>query len=153
MRRELHLIAHDIRSLENVGALFRACDSLGVAKLWLAGFTASPPDSRISKVALGAELSVPFESVADISEVFRKLKHEGVPVYALELTDKAVDLAKFAPPDRMALLLGTETTGIPPSLIEKCEGTIKIGQHGIKESLNVAVAAGIAAWAILNVRV
>jgi len=152
MRRELHLIANDIRSLENVGALFRACDSLGVAKLWLAGYTAAPPDSRISKVALGAELSVPFEHVADIGEVFRKLKEGEIPVYALELTGDAIDLAKFAPPDRLAILLGTETTGITPSLLEKCEGTIKIGQHGIKESLNVAVAAGIAAWAILNVR-
>lgn len=152
MRRELHLIAHDIRSLENVGALFRACDSLGVTKLWLAGFTAAPPDARISKVALGAELAVPFEAVTDISEVFRKLREQEIPVYALELTESAVDLAKFAPPDRLAILLGTETTGIPPSLIEKCEGTIKIGQHGIKESLNVAVAAGIASWAVLNAR-
>lgn len=152
MRRELHLIAHDIRSLENVGALFRLCDSLGVAKLWLAGFTAAPPDPRISKVALGAELAVPFEAVTDISEVFKKLDEQKIPVYALELTESAVDLAKFAPPDRLAILLGTETTGIPPSLIEKCEGTVKIGQHGIKESLNVAVAAGIASWAVLNPR-
>ena len=83
MRRELHLIAHDIRSLENVGALFRACDSLGVAKLWLAGFTAAPPDARISKVALGAELAVPFEAATDIAEVFRKLREQEIPVYAL----------------------------------------------------------------------
>ena len=152
MRRELHLIAHDIRSLENVGALFRACDSLGVAKLWLAGFTAAPPDARISKFSLGAELAVPFEAVTDIAGVFRKLREQEIPVYALELTETAIDLAKFAPPDRLAILLGTETTGVPPSLIERCEGTIKIGQHGIKESLNVAVAAGIAAWAILNAR-
>ena len=153
MRRELHLIAHDIRSLENVGALFRTCDSLGVAKLWLAGYTATPPDPRISKVALGAELSVPFEAVTDIADVFRKLREQEIPVYALELTESAIDLARFAPPDRLAILLGTETTGIPPSLIEKCEGTVKIRQLGIKESLNVAVAAGIAAWAVLNAHV
>ncbi len=150
--RELHLIAHDIRSLENVGALFRTCDSLGVTKLWLSGYTASPPDSRISKVALGAEASVPFESVPDIVEVFRKLKGQEIPVYALELTKDAIDLAKFAAPDKMALLLGTETTGISPSLLAKCVGAIKIGQHGIKESMNVSVAAGIAAWSILNFR-
>ncbi len=152
MKRELHLIAHDIRSLENVGALFRSCDSLGVTKLWLAGYTASPPDTRISKVALGAELSVPYEAVKDISDVFKKLREQDLPVFALELTDSAVDLAKFAPPDRLAILLGSERTGIPPSLIEKCDGVIKITQHGIKESLNVAVAAGIAAWAVLNAR-
>ncbi len=148
--RELHLIAHDIRSLENVGALFRTCDSLGVAKLWLAGYTAAPPDPRIAKVALGAEKSVPYEAELDISEVFDRLETEGIPVYALELTENAQDLASFPAPDRMALLLGTETTGIPPSLLERCEGTLKITQKGIKESLNVAVAAGIASWAILN---
>jgi tRNA G18 (ribose-2'-O)-methylase SpoU len=152
MKRELHLIAHDIRSLENVGALFRTCDSLGVAKLWLAGYTAAPPDPRITKVALGADGVVPFEHVADITELFRKLKEQDIPVFALEITQDAVDLAKFAPPDRLAILLGTETTGIPPSLIEKCAGTVKIGQQGIKESLNVAVAAGIASWAVLNYR-
>jgi tRNA G18 (ribose-2'-O)-methylase SpoU len=152
MKRELHLIANDIRSLENVGALFRTCDSLGVAKLWLAGYTAAPPDPRLSKVALGAELAVPFEHYSDITELFRKLKEQEIPVFALEITQDAVDLSKFAPPDRLAILLGTETTGIPPSLIEKCAGTIKIGQQGIKESLNVAVAAGIAAWAVLNYR-
>lgn len=152
MKRELHLIANDIRSLENVGALFRTCDSLGVFKLWLVGYTAAPPDLRISKVALGAELAVPFEAVKDIADVFRILKEQDIPVYALELTESAIDLAKFAPPDRLAILLGTEVTGIPPSLIEKCEGTIKIAQYGIKESLNVAVAAGIASWAVLNAR-
>lgn len=148
--RELQLIAHDIRSLENVGALFRTCDSLGVAKLWLSGYTAAPPDPRITKVALGADKSVPFEVVKDVSEVFATLEADGVPVYALELTDDAQDLASFHAPDRMALLLGTETTGIPPSLLERCDGAVKITQKGIKESLNVAVAAGIASWAILN---
>ncbi|MCK9360981.1 TrmH family RNA methyltransferase [Patescibacteria group bacterium] len=148
--RELQLIAHDIRSLENVGALFRTCDSLGVAKLWLAGYTAAPPDPRITKVALGAEKSVPFEVETDISKVFDRLEKEGMPVYALELTEQAENLASFHAPDRMALLLGTETTGIPPSLLERCEGALKIEQKGIKESLNVAVAAGIASWALLN---
>src|SRR5262245_43833861 len=147
--RELQLIAHDIRSLENVGALFRTCDSLGVAKLWLTGYTAAPPDPRISKVALGAERSVPFEIEKDIATVFQKLEQEGVPVFGLELTKEAEDLASFHAPDRLALLLGTETTGIPPSLLERCEGAVKISQKGIKESLNVAVAAGIASWAIL----
>lgn len=152
MRRELQLIAHDIRSLENVGALFRTADSLGVAKIWLSGYTAAPPDPRISKVALGAEKSVPFEAVTDIAEIVRRLKADGIPVYALELTESAVDLARFAPPDRLAVLLGTETTGVPPSLLEKCDGAIKIEQHGIKESLNVSIAAAIASWAILNYR-
>lgn len=148
--RQLHLIANDIRSLENVGALFRTCDSLGVAKLWLTGYTAAPPDPRIAKVALGADKSVEFEQKTAVSEVIKQLKEEGIPVYALELTEQAIDLAKFAAPDKMALLLGTETSGIPPSLLNQCDGAVKIVQKGIKESLNVAVAAGIASWAILR---
>jgi len=145
---ELHLLAHDIRSRENVGALFRICDSLRMKKLWLTGYTPAPPDSKISKVALGAEKSVEFEKVVDVLSVIEKLKADGIPLYALELTPDAVDLATFEPPKKMALLLGTETTGVPPSLLKHCAGAIKITQRGIKESLNVAVAAGIAAWAI-----
>ncbi|MEK7473835.1 MAG: TrmH family RNA methyltransferase [Patescibacteria group bacterium] len=148
--RELHLIAHDIRSLENVGALFRTCDSLGVAKLWLSGYTAAPPDPRIDKVALGAQKSVSFEIVKDIEALLDRLTSEGIPIYALEITPDAHDLATFRAPNRLALLLGTETTGIPPSLLERCAGAVKITQQGKKESLNVAVAAGIASWAILS---
>lgn len=147
---ELHLIAHDIRSLENVGALFRTCDSLGVAKLWLTGYTPAPPDPRVSKVALGAEKSVLFENVKDIGILLSRFEKERTPIYALEITPDSVDLADFHAPVRMALLLGAERTGIPPSLIERCEGSIKIAQKGVKESLNVAVAAGIASWAILR---
>lgn len=147
---ELHLIANDIRSRENVGSLFRTCDSLGVKKLWLTGYTPAPPDEKISKVALGAERSVDYEKDTDVVNVIKKLKAEGIPVYALELTSDAIDLVLFVSPDRVALLLGTETTGVPPSLVEQCDGAIKITQRGVKESMNVAVAAGIAAWAILN---
>lgn len=150
LMRKLHLIAHDIRSRENVGALFRTCDSLGVAKLWLTGYTPAPPDEKISKVALGAEQSVAFEKEIDVSSLLARLKKEGIPVFALELTSDAVDLKAFAPPDELALLLGTETTGVPLSLLALCDGAVKIEQKGIKESLNVSVAAGIAAWAVLS---
>jgi 23S rRNA (guanosine2251-2'-O)-methyltransferase len=147
---ELHLIAHDIRSRENVGSLFRTCDSLGVKKLWLTGYTPAPPDQKISKVALGAEKSVAFEKRLDVKEVLQELEKNGIELFALELTDRAVELSLFPPPQKMALLLGTETTGIPPSLLSSVTGAIKINQQGIKESLNVSVAAGIACWAILN---
>lgn len=148
--RHLELIAHDIRSRENIGALFRVCDSLGVAKLWLTGYTPRPPDEKISKVALGAELAVSFETAVDIDAVFARLAKEGTPVYALELTPDAIDISAFVPPDKMALLLGTETTGVPKSLLARCEAAIKIPQRGMKESLNVTIAAAIASWEILR---
>lgn len=148
--RELHLIAHNIRSRENVGSLFRTCDSLGVKKLWLAGYTPAPPDDKIAKVALGAERVVSFEQVTDVAIVIERLKKDGIPIFALEITSDAIPLGSFAPPDRLALLLGTETTGIPPSLLKLCDGVVKITQKGMKESLNVSVAAGIAAWKIIG---
>jgi tRNA G18 (ribose-2'-O)-methylase SpoU len=145
----LHLIAHDIRSRENVGSLFRTSDSLGVTKLWLTGYTPAPPDEKISKVALGAEKSVAFEKRLDIVEVIKEFKARDILVYALELTPEAIELSSFVPPQEMALLLGTEVTGIPASLLELCDGAIKMTQRGIKESMNVAVATGIASWKIL----
>ncbi len=150
MSVRLHLLAHNLRSRENVGSLFRTADSLGVTKLWLSGYTPLPPDPKISKVALGAEMSVPFEAHADIESVFAALKEQGIPVYALELTPTAINLADFEPPQTMALLLGTETTGIPPSLLERCVASIYIPQQGIKESLNVTIATAIASWKILQ---
>ena len=147
---KLDLIAHDIRSRENVGSLFRTCDSLGVNKLWLTGYTPRPPDAKISKVALGAEQAVVFEYAPDVFEVIARLKRNGVTVYALELAPDATDLADVHSSGPLALVLGTETTGVPPSVIEACDGAIKITQQGMKESMNVGVAAGIAAWAILH---
>ncbi len=150
MSVRLHLIAHNIRSRENVGSLFRTADSLGVSKIWLSGYTPVPPDAKISKVALGAENSVPFEAHSGIDAVLERLKVHGIPVYALELAPEAIDLTAFQPPSEMALLLGTETTGIPPSLLERCVASIFIPQKGMKESLNVTIATAIAAWKILQ---
>lgn len=148
--RELHLIAHDIRSCENIGALFRTADALGVHKIWLTGYTPAPPDPKIAKTALGAENAVAFEKVEDLEVVLKKLEEQGVLLVGLELGAKAIDLPSYVAPDKLALLLGTETTGIPPSLIERCDHLIQIPMKGIKESLNVTIAAAIASYAILN---
>lgn len=150
MSVRLHLIAHNIRSRENVGSLFRTADSLGVTKLWLSGYTPVPPDAKISKVALGAEKAVPFEAFPSIDEALKRLEEQKIPVYALELVPDAINLADFKPSPELALLLGTETTGIPPSLLERCVASIFIPQQGMKESLNVTIATAIAAWKILQ---
>ncbi len=149
MNTELHLIAHDIRSRENVGALFRMADALGVAKLWLTGYTPFPPDEKIHKTALGAETWVPCTHETAIDRVFEELSRQGIPVFALEKVAGATTVQDFSPPVRMALLLGTETTGVPASLLERCAGVLQIPQVGKKESLNVSMAAAIAAWEIL----
>ncbi len=148
--RTLHLIAHNIRSCENVGSLFRTADSLGISKIWLTGYTPVPPDPKIQKVALGAEVAVPFEHFPAIEPALEALRAAQIPIFALELTKDSIELRDFAAPDTLALLLGTETTGIPPSLLELCDGTIQITQRGIKESMNVTIASSIASWWILN---
>lgn len=146
MSREVHLIAHDLRSRENVGALFRLADAFGVTKIWLSGYTPRPPDEKIAKTALGAQEWVPFVSCVSIDEVFVRLAAEGIPCFALERVPSALALPSVPEEARLALLLGTETTGIPASLLERCAGVIQIPQVGRKESVNVAMAAAVAVW-------
>ncbi len=121
-------------------------DAFGVAKIWLSGYTPRPPDDKIAKTALGAQDWVPFASCVSIDEVFSALMREGIPCFALERVPGAISLPSAPSHERLALLLGTETTGIPPSLLERCAGTIQIPQVGRKESLNVAMAAAVAVW-------
>jgi len=146
----LHLIAHDIRSAQNVGSLLRTCDSLGVDKLWLTGYSPEPSHPRVAKTALGAESMVDWEQVTDVETVIEKLKAEGFKVLGLELDKLAQDLATYKTPEKVALLLGNEIQGIPPSLRKECDELVYIKQKGKKESLNVAVAAGIAAYVVMN---
>ncbi len=148
--RTLHLIANDIRSRENVGAIFRTCEFLGVKKLWLTGYTPAPPDPKLLKVSLGAEKSVEWEQVTDVREAMRRIKDEGFRLIGLELDAKAQDLVEYRKPTRAALLLGNEVTGIPPTLLKECDDVVMIEKRGKKESLNVAVATGIASWSLLH---
>lgn len=150
MKPELHLIAHDIRSRENVGALFRMADALGVAQIWLSGYTPVPPDEKIHKTALGAEAWVPYTHEVAIDRVFAELATLNIPVYALERVPNAIMVNAFVALPKLALLLGTETTGIPASLLERCVGVLQIPQVGKKESLNVSMAAAIASWELLR---
>lgn len=147
---ELHVIAHDIRSRENVGALFRTADALGIKKLWLTGYTPAPPDRKITKVALGAEQAVMHERVLDVAVAVSRLKDHGFQIIALETLREAVLLENWQPSGSIALLLGSERTGIAPSVLALTDCSVRIRQRGMKESLNVAIAAGIAAWHILN---
>ncbi len=147
----LQLIAHNIRSAQNVGSLLRTCDSLGVDKLWLTGYSPEPTHPRVAKTALGAEKMVDYEKCIDVESVIQRLKAEGFKIIGLELDERAVDLVSYEPPEKVAVLLGNEVEGIPPSLRKICDEIVYIEQKGKKESLNVAVAAGIACYWLMNV--
>lgn len=147
---ELVMVAHDIRSLANVGALFRTCDAAGVAELVLSGFTGTPPDRRIDKVALGAVDMVPWRTASepgDLEAVF-----EGRFVVVLEQHPRAVVPGDLAlPRDRDIVLVACEELfGAQGWLLERADAVLELPMRGGKDSLNVAMAAGIAMYAIAD---
>lgn len=162
---EVIVIAHNIRSTHNVGALFRTAEGFGVKKIILSGYTPYPAissetkkgirdprlphiteklTSQIHKTALGAETLVPFEyqEVPDI----KALKRDGYRIVGLEQAPKSVLLPEYRTPAKLALILGEEVYGIPDELLKQCEDIIEIPMVGQKESFNVSVAAGIALY-------
>ena len=144
LQRHIRLLAHNVRSLWNVGSFFRTCDAFAVEKIFLTGYTGHPPRKEITKTALGAEETVPWESHPDPQPVLLRMKEEGWHLLALEITPEAKNLADVKVPEKVCLIVGHELTGVPPEILSVCDQVTKIPMLGKKESLNVAVAAGIA---------
>lgn len=141
---QICILAHNIRSLWNIGSLFRTADAMAVEKIILSGYTAVPPRREITKTAIGAEEWIPWEYVEDPSAVINQLKQDGWTIVALELTESAIPLQEFKSPDRICLVIGHEVTGVSDDLLKLCDNAVYIPMHGKKESLNVSVATGIA---------
>lgn len=141
------VVLENIRSLHNVGAIFRTADSSGFEKLYLCGYTGCPPDRRIEKVSLGAEHFLPWEYHKDTLTCLQALKSEGYTLVALEQTSKAQNILEYEnTEDKMALIVGNEVDGISPEVLKECPVHLEIPQRGQKGSLNVSVAAGIAMY-------
>lgn len=144
------LILHQVRSMENVGSIFRTADAMGVSRIYLVGYTPAPldrfnrPVTRLAKAALGAEKTVPWERVSDVVTLIEKLKRDGITVIALEQDDRAAEIKTFSPHGQVALVVGNEVEGVPNEVLDRSDVIVEIGMHGMKESLNVAVATGIA---------
>lgn len=153
---ELFLILHNIRSAENVGAIFRTADAAGVRKIFLTGYSPLPIDrfgkvqSKIRKTALGAEMHVPWEHVSSVGTLMRRLAKEGTDVVAVEQDPGAKDYKRFVPDGPTALLFGNEVRGISKQLMKRCAVIVEIPMRGKKESLNVSVSAGIVLFRILD---
>ena len=147
--REVAVLLHNIRSAHNVGSIFRTADAAGVSKIFLSGYTPAPIDrfgygrKDIAKVALGAENSVPWDYQKNPYAIVADLQSEKWKIVGVEQDVRAMDYRKFRPKGRVLYLLGNEVRGISPGLRKKCDVLIEIPMHGKKESLNVAVAAGI----------
>lgn len=142
----LVLVLEDIRSMSNVGSLFRTADSFRLEKLFLCGITGTPPHKEIRKTALGADESMDWEKMEDAVSCIKVLQASGYACFALEQAEKAHWLHEFEASGKIALVLGSEVDGVTQEAIDACDGVIEIAQYGTKHSLNVAVAGGIAAY-------
>lgn len=142
------IVLDDIRSLHNIGSVFRTSDAFLIEKIYLCGITAIPPNKEIHKTALGATETVSWEYQKDILEVIENLKKEKTLVYAIEQVENALFLNNFEVKqnDKYALIFGNEVYGVSQDAIKLCDGTIEIPQLGTKHSLNISVSAGIVVW-------
>lgn len=147
-RLPFYVICDNIRSLENIGSIFRTADALNVNKIFLCGICGKPPHHKISKTALGAENWIEWEHHSLTWKLIEKLKKEKVFVAALEQTKNSLVYTKFKPKFPIALVIGNEVKGILPSVLKRANRIISIPMFGKKESLNVAVAFGIAGYEI-----
>ena len=145
-RMPLTVVLDDIRSLHNVGSVFRTADGAGVEKLYLCGITGSPPQSEIHKTALGAEERLPWEYQRDAAAVVMNLKRAGYRIVLLEQTDASGDYIRYVPDGPLALIVGNEITGVADALVALADTAIEIPMAGIKNSLNVSVAFGIVVY-------
>lgn len=141
----VYVVLNSIRSSYNVGSIFRTSDGAMIEKLYLCGYTPYPPKKEVLKTALGSQNSVSWEYVKDPKEVIIRLKERGIKICALELTDSSFPYYNVSKNDfPLCLLIGNEIAGVSQDLLDLCDFSIEIPQYGIKQSLNVAVAYGIA---------
>ena len=146
------VILDNIRSTYNVGAIFRTADAAGVSKVYLCGITPSPPNPKISKVALGAEKCLPWEKRKNTWRLMEQLKKEGYWMVALEQASNSINLfqLKKIKSRKIALILGPEVKGLSKHILARVNKCLEIPMFGQKESLNVAVAFGIAVYQMRN---
>jgi len=149
-RTPVYIVLDNIRSLYNVGAIFRTSDAIMAEKIFLCGITGQPPRKEIDKVALGACEVVPWEYMSSTEETLLKLKEKGVKICALELTDSPEIYNEVVYPFPTAIVLGNEVLGITDSVMEHVDMSVSIPMLGRANSLNVATAYGIMAYELLS---
>lgn len=144
----LILVLDNIRSLHNIGSVFRSSDAFLVEKIYLCGITAKPPHKEIQKTALGATESVDWQYMENTLDVINELKAKEVQVLAIEQAENALPLQEFQPSasKKYAMVLGNEVKGVAQEVVDGCSNVIEIPQFGTKHSLNIAVSAGMIIW-------
>lgn len=144
----LIVVLDNVRSLNNIGSVFRTSDAFRIHKIYLCGITATPPHPDIHKTALGAEYSVEWQYFPHTIDAIHRLQAEGVDIFAIEQASGSTMLQDFtvATDKKYAVVFGNEVKGVDQQVIDACNGCIEIPQYGTKHSLNVSVTAGIVIW-------
>lgn len=149
-RRDIYVIADNIRSLHNVGSLFRTSEAAGIKKLYLVGITATPPRKEISKTAIGAENNVPWEYHTDLLPLLKYFKSQNIPILVLEHTDSSHNFQKIEYTFPICLVVGNEVDGVSEEVMDYADIAVEIPMFGMKQSLNVSVAYGIMLYELLR---
>lgn len=149
-KQEMVVILDNVRSMHNVGSVFRTADAFRIAKLYLCGYTPKPPHREIHKTAIGAEESVAWEAHDDTLTLVQSLQQQGYRILSVEQTQQTTLLHDYKPESnqKLAVILGNEVEGVSQSVINISDTVIEIPQFGTKHSLNVSVAAGIVLYAL-----
>lgn len=147
-KHSLVIVLDNIRSLHNVGSIFRTADAFLIEELFLCGITGCPPHKDIHKTALGATESVKWRYFKDIAEALKHLKEKTYTIYAVEQTDKSINLMDFKPvaDTKIAFVFGNEVHGVSEAVVNHADNALEIPQYGTKHSFNVAVSTGIILW-------
>ncbi len=144
------VVLDNIRSLSNVGSVFRSADAFRIGELFLCGITACPPHREIHKTALGADETVPWRYFTTTAEACEELRSMGYRIFAVEQVEGSVMLQDFETEPNMAFVLGNEVDGVSDEVLPYCDGAVEIPQQGTKHSLNVSVCSGIIMWDIFQ---
>lgn len=148
----LVVVLDEVRSLHNIGAVFRTSDAFLIKSIFLCGITATPPHPEMHKTALGAEYTVDWKYFKETRQAVEELKASGYTILAVEQCEGSISLADFAldKDKRYAVVLGNEVKGVQQEIVDMCDGCVEIPQYGTKHSLNVSVTAGIILWEFAN---
>ena len=150
-RLPISILVENVRSVHNVGAIFRTADGFGAEKVWLAGYTAFPPRDDLAKVALGAENSVPWEHFENPIEAGKKILSQGIKLVGIEQSIRSVPIHEYEWDFPCCFILGNEVKGVSDELLDLAEDHVEIPMFGIKQSLNVSVAGGVIGYEVARV--
>lgn len=151
-KNQVIAILDNVRSLNNIGSVFRTADAFAIEAVYLCGITAQPPHREINKTALGATESVAWKYFEKTKDAVKKLQENGWKVYSIEQAENSIMLNNFRlePDEKVALVFGHEVKGVDQEVINLSNGVIEIPQKGTKHSLNISVSAGVVIWELVN---